>query len=255
MNKMMFVAAMAALPLVAVTAQPMPDLKDFDGNTLMSLSAQATREVTQDRLTATLQIEKNAKDAAEAQRFINTKMQAAQALAKKVDGLKVSTGNYSVYKQYAPEPAPREGSKPWSPEQREKNASWQASQQLIVDGADKDSLLKLVASLQKDGFAVQGLNYYLSREASDKLKDDLAAEALGTIKQRADKLAGVLGAKSVQYVWVDINDGGGVMPQPMMARAMAFKGAAPEMDMAVPVAEAGESNVSVNVSAHVKLIK
>lgn len=247
------VFASVLLPLLA-SAQERVDVKPFDGNPVMTLSAQAYRRVAQDRLVATLQIEKSAKDVTEVQKFINTKMQAAQAVAKKVDNLKVTTGNYSVYKQYSPEPNMADG-KPWTPEQREKNSFWQASQQLMLDGNDRDALLKVVAALQKDGFAVQGLSYYLSREAGDKLKDELAVEALETIKQRAEKMAKALGSKDVQYVSFDVNDGFGGAPQPVMMRAMAKGGAMPEMDMAAPVAEAGESEVTVNINAQVKIMK
>jgi predicted secreted protein len=172
----------------------------------------------------------------------------------KASDVKVSTGSYNVYKQYSNEPAPkRDGTPAWTPEEREKNAYWQAQQVLQLDGADKDAVLNLVASLQKQGFAVQNMNFYLSREASDKLRDELTAEALATIKTRAESMARTLNMKSIRYARIDTS-GGGMSPMPMarnyaMKAEMAMAGDA----MSSPVGQAGESDVQLTVSAEVRL--
>lgn len=245
---------MAGTALLAA-AMPLParaDDKD-DGSTTVNLSAEARRTVQQDRVTATLSIEKAGKTADEVQEFINGKMQEAKKLYDVVDGVKVSTGGYNVYKEYEPEPAPRkDGSSAWTPEEREKHSIWRGNQQLILDGAKKDELLQLIGTLQQQGFAAQGLNFYMSRAAEDAIKDQLIVEALQNIKARGANIQQALGMRTIRYVRIDLGDNG-PQPVPMMARAMSAKAFDAVESMPSPVVEAGETEVVVHVSAEVKL--
>lgn len=216
--------------------------------TVMSLDAEARRVVTQDRVQVTLNIQREGKTAAEAQAQINTKMQAALAAAKKVAGVKASTGYYNSYKQYPPEP------KPLSQAEREKKAYWTAQQTLVLDGADKEAVLKLAGALQGMDFAMQGMNFYLSREAQDKLKDELLAEALATVKARAQKVAGIMDTPKIRFARINLNGGGPVYPVMMKGRAMMAMADAAE-SMPEPVGEAGESDVTLSVNVEVHLSK
>lgn len=229
--------------------------KKSDDATSVTLSAEARRVVQQDRVTATLAIESQAKTSPEVQTQINTKMQAAQKLYSAVSSVKASTGTYNVYKDYPAEPAPKkDGTPAWTPEEREKNAFWRGSQELQLDGVKSDELLGLIASLQKDGFAVRGLNFYMSRSIEDSIKDELIVEALGNIKVRAENIKKALGAKEIFYSKIDLANNG-VRPMPMARGAMMMKAEAfaDAADVPAPVAEAGETEVVVNVTAEVKL--
>lgn len=224
----------------------------FKDVTVINLDAEARRVVTQDRVQATLNVEATGKTAAEAQNAINTKMTAALAKANAVSGVKVSTGYYNAYKMYPPETNPNPP-KPLTEAEREKTAYWQANQTLVLDGADKDKVLKLAGELQASNFAMQGMNFYLSREASDKIKDELIAEALTSVKARAQKVATQLALPKVHLARINVGGGGGYNP-PMM-RTMAMKGGAEMADMAAPVGQAGESEVTVNANVEVHLSK
>ncbi len=247
MNKVLLAAVLAGGTLASgvVMAQGASALCPDDGSTAVNLSAEARRNVTQDKIQATLGIQAEGKTPAEVQEAVNRKMQAAKEVYGKYASLKVSTGGYNVYKTYQPEP------KPLSAAEREKNAVWQANQQLVLDGRDKEAMLALVNTLQGRGFAVQSLNYYLSREASDALRDELTAEALASIRQRADKVAAQLGLKQVRYARIDASSASnGGMP-PVYARAMMAK--AEMASDAAPVVQAGETEVTVNVNAEVRM--
>ncbi|MCP5404869.1 MAG: SIMPL domain-containing protein [Pseudomonadaceae bacterium] len=211
--------------------------------TVLNLSADARKVVTQDRVRVNLNIQRDGKTAAEAQAAVNAKMQAALGMAKKVSAVKASTGYYNVYKQYPPEV------RPLGKDEREKKAYWTAQQTLVLDGADKDAVLKLAGALQQQDFAMQGMNFYLSREASDAVKDELVSEALATIQTRAKAIAKQLGMGNVRVATMNI---GGNMPkpQPYMARAIMMKADMAEA-MPEPVGEAGESDVTVTVNAEV----
>lgn len=240
----------AAFPAFAQT--DCANCKD-DGGTVLSLSSEAHRMVEQDRLMANLNLEATGKTAAEAQAKLNEKMQAARMLYSKVNGLKVTTGGYNTWKNYPPEPAPKaNGESAWSPAEREKKAFWQANQSLTIDGANREDILKLSGALQQQGFAMQGMDFYLSREATDTLRDELTTEALKSIKTRAQTMAKALGMSKVRFVRIDTN---GNLPRPMPYNKMmrAEIAMAADASMPEPVAQGGESEVNVNVTAEVRL--
>lgn len=245
-RRMLAVAGMVSLMAMgAVQAQTAQPICADPNTTIVTLNAEARRMVPQDKLQATLNIEASANTAAEAQAQVNRKMQAAKKIYDDVRGLKVSTGGYNVYKVY-----PNEGPRPLSEAERERQATWRASQQLVLDGSDRDAMIKLVNTLQQQGFAVQNLNYYLSKEGMDALRDQLTAEALTTIRSRADKMGNQLGLKVTGYSRIDASSSmGGNPPTMLYARAAAMKS---EMADA-PVVQAGESEVVVNVNADVKM--
>lgn len=235
----------AALPMTAQVARA-------DDDTAVQLRAEARRMVQQDRVTATLAVEASGKDAAAVQAEINGKMQQAKTMYDQEGSVKVSTGGYNVYKDYPREPEPKKDGTPgWTPEEREKNAFWRGSQELVLDGMKQDSMLAMIGDLQKQGFAVRNLNFYMSRELQDKTKDSLMVEALGNIKARAENIKTALGMKKIHYARIDVDNAGPIQPMPMMAKAMRSE--AFDASGAAPVGEAGETEVVLNVTAEVKL--
>ena len=246
---------LAGAALMLATAAPVAARaheKD-DGSTTVTLNAEARRMVEQDRVTATLNFEASGATAQAVQAEINAKMQAAKPRYDAVGGVKTSTGQYNVYKDYPREPQPKKDGTPgWTPEEREAKAFWRGSQSLMLDGVKSDAMLMLISSLQKEGFALQGLNFYMSRDAEDRVKDALITEALGNIRARAENIQKALGKRSIHYAKIDL--GGGNQPIPMM-RSMAMKAEsyAAADSMPAPVAEAGETEVVMHVTAEVKL--
>jgi predicted secreted protein len=224
------------------------DVKQVMDGTLVNLNAEAHKMVPQDRLAVTLSIQQTFETPQKAQAEVNKAMQAAKKIYDGYKDIKVTTGSYNVWKvePYVPTPVKDSKAQPKKPQ-------WQARQELNLDGADKDAVLDLMGKLQDKGFASDNMNFYLSREAYDAARDDLIGEALKSISARAKAVSGSLGMKTVQFQKIDINDGGNG-PRPVMMRAMMAKG----MDMAAeampaPVAQAGETDVTVQVSAEVKL--
>jgi predicted secreted protein len=248
-STMIAAAALVAMP--TITHADAAEIAYFKDVSVINLDAEARRVVTQDRVQVNLAIEAEGKTAAEVQNAINTKMTAALAKANAVQGVKVSTGYYNVYKTYEGEPPNQP--KPLTAAEREKYAIWRGQQTLVLDGSDKDKVLKLSGDLQASNFAMQGMNFYLSREASDRIKDELIAEALNNVKARAQKVATQLALPKVHLARINIGSNGGYQP-PMMMRAMAMKGAE-AADMSAPVGQAGESEVTLNVSVEVHLSK
>lgn len=232
------------LPLLAFCAlatpayaQDLPTLLDIPaGQSLVNLSATERVEVDQDLLIASLQYEADNKDSAALQNEINTKMAKAVETAKKVASVKITTGGYYVY-QYDPDP------------NTERNdMEWRGSQSLQIKGKKADDLLKLVGELQALGLSMQGLNYTVSPELMEETHNSLLEAALTKLKTKAERTAKALGKTSADLLNVNVDSGGQMYAQPMMAARMDMAAGAMEK-MASPVAEPGQTDVTLTVNA------
>ena len=205
------------------------------GHTLVNLSASERTTLPQDLLTAALRIEARGAEPRKVQDDINKAMTKALALAKAVPTVKTSTGGYQVYEQ-----------------RLERNVRvWQGQQTVQLESKDSAALLDLAGKLQGAGFAVSGLNWSLSPERAESVRDELLVKALGNLKTKAALVARTLGKSG--YELTDVNLDGAPQPVPVyravrMEMAMAADGA-----VAAPVAEAGETEVVVGVSARALL--
>ncbi|MBL8637087.1 MAG: SIMPL domain-containing protein [Alphaproteobacteria bacterium] len=223
-----------------------------EGQTYITLSATEQKDIVQDQLQASLRIEVEDRDAKKVQDKINEAMKKAVSAAKDVPDVKVSTGQYYVY-SYDPSPVPPT---PMTLEEGNKRLIWKGTQTLDLLSKDSQKLLDLSGKVQAMGFMMNGLNYILSNEKSEAQKDELLTSALLTIKNRAALIAKTLDKKGYDIVELTVDNagfGGGQPPMPMMAmRGVASDGMA-EAKMAAPVAEPGQSQVSLTVTARVLL--
>ena len=232
----------AILATVLLVGLPAPAAAGDDGlrlpptgHTLLNLSASERMTLPQDLLTAALRIEARGAEPRKVQDDINKAMTRALALAKAVPTVKTSTGGYQVYEQ-----------------RLERNVRvWQGQQTVQLESKDSAALLDLAGKLQGAGFAVSGLNWSLSPERAESVRDELLVKALGNLKAKAALVARTLGKSG--YELTDVNLDGAPQPVPMyravrMEMAMAADGA-----VAAPVAEAGETEVVVGVSARALL--
>lgn len=214
-----------------------------DGSTIINFSATETRTMPQDLLIASLRIEVDDKTSATTvQKKINEAMTKALDLAKKESAFKVSTGAYSVYKMDQQIVVNAK-----TGETKNENV-WRGSQEITIESKDSTKLLDTVGKIQEMGFAMNNLAYTLSPAVMDKTRDELMVLALKKLTAKADIVAKTLGKTKAELVDVNVDSGGPVMP---MYKTMMARGAAPmEADaVAAPVAEAGETDVTLTVSA------
>jgi predicted secreted protein len=223
-----------------------------EGQTYITLSATEQKDIVQDQLQAGLRIEVEDRDAKKVQDKINEAMKRAVSAAKDVPDVKVSTGQYYVY-SYDPSPVPPIPATAGEPNPR---LIWKGTQTLDLLSKDSQKLLDLSGKVQAMGFMMNGLNYILSNEKSEAQKDELLTSALLKIKNRAALVAKTLDKRGYDIVELTVDNagfGGGEPPVPMMAmRGVASDGMA-EAKMATPVAEPGQSQVSLTVTAKVLL--
>jgi predicted secreted protein len=213
------------------------------GTVILNLSATETKKVPQDLLVASLRIEAESDKLEDVQGKINIAMQAALALAKSQPDIKVTTGAYSVY-PYDSRP-PIEQQNGGVPKNR-----WRGQQTIDLQSLKSEPVLELTGKLQEKGFAMNNLGYTLSPAKYESVQDDLMVAALKKIQAKAALAAKSMDKKNYDMLDVNLSPSGPVYP--MYARAeMAMDMSAKSMP--APVAAAGETDVSLSVSARVLL--
>lgn len=218
------------------------------GQTLVTLSASDQKDIQQDLLVASLRIDIEDKDSKVVQDKVNKAMKQAVDAAKTMPDVKVSTGQYYVY-QYEPDPEPR----PLTNAQRQKKMLWKASQTLDIQSKKAENILELSGKIQEMGFVMNGLNYTLSSELAESQKDELLVGALKKIQDKANLISKSLGKSGYDIIEVNVEGAYMPTPTPMMMKAPRAEMAMVSEDVAEPVAVAGESQVSLSVSARVLL--
>lgn len=210
----------------------------IERKTILNLSETAEKEVEQDRIRATLRIQEEARENTMVQNRINKAMQEGVEIAKKYNTIKVSTGRYNVNERYN--------------NKLRTNDGWKGSQEIILDSENKDDILELVQKLQKQGFNMSGMSYYLSRDKAASYRTELINEALKRVQDRAASVSKQLGAKHWHIGSVDVS--GSNNARPMMRTMGAMKMSLNESaDMVAPVVESGEDRVNVSIRVAVVL--
>jgi predicted secreted protein len=220
---------LVSLLTVPVSAQNINLLPE--GQTLITLSVTERVQVEQDTLIATLRVERDHRDAVALQSEINAAMAQALETAEGDEAVKVSTGYYSVY-QYNT-----------SPQGGRNNEVWRGSQSLTLEGQDAAKILALAGEIQEQGFLMSELSYVLSTARADEVRDSLMESAIARATANVERAARAMGKTDVDIAVLDVDAALGYAQPMMMARGVAMDA----MEMAAPVAEAGESEVSLTV--------
>ena len=201
-----------------------------EGQTLLTLSVTERVKVQQDLLVAALRIESDDRDPQALQNRINTTMEQALEIARAVDGIDVSTGYYSVY-QFSNQP---QGGRV--------DNIWRGSQSLNLEGSDAPAILELAGQLQAMGFVMNQLSYRLSTERADEVRDSLLEAAITRATDKVHRAGRALGKSNIDIAVLEV-DSSLNYENPM--RQLAAR--ADMAEMSAPVAEAGESEVSLTV--------
>ena len=218
------------LPLLAfVWLLPIPSVAQTEQQaTVLHLSQTAERKVVRDFLRIELRVEETGADPVALQSAINRRMVSALDRARQAQGVAVETGTYTVNEEEPKNGPPR----------------WRASQSLILTGKAADAVLKLGGTLQSAGLLMSSLGYEVSPETVRGAEEDLTAEALAGLDQRAASIADRMHLSVLRYR--DLRIGNAETSAGPMPRFAA-------MAMAAPVAEPGEAKIRLTVSAELLL--
>ncbi|MDX3906549.1 MAG: SIMPL domain-containing protein [Pigmentiphaga sp.] len=222
--------ALAALSSVAVAG---PD-EDKSGRPTLSLSAAATSEVAQDKVTITLAHEIEGSDQAKLSQQLNQLLENTLAEAKRNTAVTARSGNYNVWAN-----ADRNG----------RITGWRGRAELILESKDFVAASKLAGDLSRL-MAVSNVSFSLSREAREAEEQRLLAEAANAFRTRATDAAKAFGFSGYAVKQLDLSGTGTVTPAP---RAYAMAAPAMEAKAADLPLEGGKSTVTVSVRGTVYL--
>lgn len=236
-----------ALPFTAHAQEAKSVLDLPEGQTIVNLSATERVEIDQDLLIGSLRYEEESKDPTALQNKINEVMKKAVELGKKYPEVKLSTEQYYVYPyDYDPSPETKENIPPEDKTTKPERI-WRGQQGLQIKSKKADDLLKLSGELQALGLSMSGLNYTISPELLEQTQESLLEGAIIKLQSKADRTAKALKKSKADLLEMNV-DIGGYYPQPMMAR-MEMASDAGSAKMAAPVAQAGQSEITLTVSA------
>ncbi len=251
---LLILAAVAAIAApLAVCAQQTQTLPAAgapavaDGVTSLTLAVTERIAVKQDVVVANVRYEAKGTDAKTVQNEINQKIEAGLAAIKGDKDVKIATEAYQVYMNQNQVQEMHDG-KPVITQTEE----WRGSQAITLQSSNADAVKSMTGKLQYLGFAVGQLQYTLSPEKSEEVRQTLMKGAVDKIKAQADQAAKLLGKKGYEIREVNV-DGGYMPPMPMYAKAMRMEASGAASDMAAPNVEAGESDVTMTLNARVEL--
>ena len=200
---------------------------------LINLSANAKTEVSNDEMSAYLQVLRSGSDASELAKAVNKSAQEALRIAKTYDAVSVQTQGYQT------QPVYDDG----------KIQSWQVSQQLRLKSSDFSQMSELLAELQSLG-NIQSMQFAISDDQLETTRQHLAKQALEKFRAQANAIQQQFTASGYRLVNLSVNQGG-YSPRYMEASSMRMD----TMSKAAPVAiEAGSNEVSVDVHGQIQLI-
>ena len=229
----------AVLLASVVQAAPSMAVLQSQPQNVVSLSAEASREVPQDLLSITLAVTREGSEAAAVQSQLRQTLDTALTEARKAVRpglLELRTGAFSLYPRYSPKPAGGNAIN-----------GWQGRAELVIEGSDTAAISQLAGRLT--GLTVARVGFSLSREAREKVEAEVAAAAIGRFKARAESYAQQFGFGSYSLREVAVGGAEALGMQPVYrAAAMSARGG----DEAQPV-EPGKTTVSVTVNGSIQL--
>jgi predicted secreted protein len=199
---------------------------------LVSLNAQAEREIPNDLLTAVLAAEAEGADPAQLADGVNRTMQRALASALAYKSVKAQSAGYQTTPVY----------------DKNRVVRWRVRQELRLESADFAAATELIGKLQAN-LVLAGLTLSVSNEARHKAENALIAEALAAFEERARVVRDALKAKGYRVRDLQVSPGG-VPPRPMFA--MAARAMSSE-SVTQPALEPGSTRIVVTVSGTIQL--
>jgi len=211
------------------------------GQLALNLNITEQQRVDQDTLNASVQFVTQGRNKNELQKEVNSAMQAAVNKVRAITEVEFNTTYYQVQIVQTGRSSKTDIANP----------VYRAQQGMQLKSTDSATLLELVGVLQQEGLTLDGLYYTLSESAHEKIAGSLLKAALLKLQNRAQDAAEVLGKKQADLIEVSM-DGSPNFMESRQKFAMASM-ANTDMAFVAPVAEPGDTLVSVSVSARAVL--
>lgn len=205
---------------------------------VFSLHSEASAEVDNDLMIATLMVEAEDRDPAVLASKVNSAMSWAVNVLRPFGALKTKTRDYQTYPRY-------DSSK------NRKLIGWRASQSIQIETDDFEAAGKAIQKLQ-ERLQVKGIQLAAKPETRAAAADELINEALSTFKKRATLVQRNMGATGYKVLDVNIQSDQPSGPVYDMA-PMRYESMRSSAMVSEPAIEAGTSRVSVQIYGRVQL--
>ena len=229
--------ALALVPSISMADQPSSDqtLKiktDFSGKTKISFNQVAKKTLPRNRLRIDLRIEAQGDSSKDIQTQINKKMPAVLEITNAAHDLWVETGSYRVFRE---------------PESNSHPERWHSTQDLSIFSDDFAEALAVAGKCQAQGLLMTNMTFFLAPDDLQATQSELTKTALDALRARADEVAADLGMKIDHYQNITIGNAfeSNEVSRGAQTGALAAAG--------TPAAQAGQTTVSLTVSADVLL--
>jgi predicted secreted protein len=199
---------------------------------LVSLNAQAERDIPNDLLTAMLAAEAEGTDPAQLADGVNRAMQRALASALAYKTVQARSTGYQTSPVY----------------DKNRVTRWRVRQELRLESADFAAATELIGKLQAN-LMVTGLTLSVAGETRRKAENALMAEALAAFDERARVVRDAMKAKGYRVRDLQVSPGS-APPRPvfaMAARAMSSE------SLTQPAVEPGSTRILITVSGTIQL--
>jgi predicted secreted protein len=231
-NAMHILTALHRLPVIFILLATLTT-PALAAPTTIDLSAEASRAAPNDLARATVFAEATGSTPGELSKRINSLITDALKTAKGYSNIKTQSGTTNTYPVYA---------------KGGKIDGWRMRADLTLESGDTSSLSELLGKLQAS-LGVSGVVMLPSPETRKKAENEAMLDAIAAFKSRAKLLADALG-KPYRIKQLSISSSGRSPVMPMMRATASFSSAeAAPMPM-----EAGESQISANVSGQIELV-
>lgn len=202
-----------------------------------SISAQASREVDNDRVSATLNVLAEGQEPAELADDVNRRMRLALDVLAEFPSIVAETRDYRTEPQYE---IANTG--------KRRLAFWRTTQSLALQSTDVALMSEVLAELQND-LQVQHLHFDVTPETRERVTEELMVEALAKLRTRAQLVTDSMGLASYRIVNATIitDEPTAYQPRGGVARLEARSTVAPV------VLEGGDSRIGVNINARIQL--
>jgi predicted secreted protein len=199
---------------------------------LVTLNAQAERDVANDLLSAVLVAEAEGPEPTALAGTVNGAMQKALATTQAYRAVRARSGNYQTFPVY----------------DKNRITRWRARQELRLESAEFAAATELIGKLQAGGLLVSGMSVSVAPETRRQAENALIAEAIAAFEERARLVREAMKAKGHRVKDLQVS-GSGPIARPMvaMARERMLSESAP------PAVEPGTTRIVITVSGTIQL--
>lgn len=206
---------------------------------MVALQASASRQVSNDEMSAVLSIEKSHKAPNELANQVNQALNFAKTTAKKYPSVQFKTGTQNTYPIYD--------------NNNRKLKEWRNESSVVLESQDFEAMSKLIAELQSQ-FQLEDMSFSVSEQQRKKVEDELLVEVSKNFQSRASILRQAWNKAGYDLVNFNVDFQHNYHAVAMPTAAMASDAREQRAkSVAVQDVSAGESKITVNAHGNIQL--